>query len=139
MPRAKTIQSPDHRREPLTHERLLAGALEVADAGGAGTLTIRSLAQHLGVKPMAIYHHVANKSEILDGILDLVFGEIELPSSTAPGERSWSDRRAPPVRYFAGTRGRFPCSSREPRRGRPPCATTTPSSACSAKPASPCR
>jgi AcrR family transcriptional regulator len=54
--------------------------MAVADAGGIGSLTIRSLAAELGVKPMSVYHHVANKDEILDGIVDLVFSEIELPS-----------------------------------------------------------
>ena len=43
---------------------------------------MRLLAEHLGVKPMALYHHFANTSEIIDGIVDLVFSEIELPSST---------------------------------------------------------
>jgi AcrR family transcriptional regulator len=52
----------------------------VADAGGLAALTIRSLAAELGVKPMAVYHHVANKDEILDGIVDLVFEDMELPS-----------------------------------------------------------
>lgn len=65
----------------LSRERVLHGALAVADAGGIGSLTIRSLAQALGVKPMSVYHHVANKDEILDGIVDLVFQEIELPSA----------------------------------------------------------
>ena len=54
--------------------------MAVADAGGVASLTIRSLAAHLGVKPMSLYYHVANKDEILDGIVDLVFTEIELPS-----------------------------------------------------------
>jgi AcrR family transcriptional regulator len=54
--------------------------MAVADAGGLARLTIRSLATELGVKPMAVYHHVANKDEILDGIVDLVFEDIELPS-----------------------------------------------------------
>jgi AcrR family transcriptional regulator len=58
---------------------VLVGALEVADADGVGALTMRSLAAHLEVKPMALYHHVANKSAIIDGIADLVFSEIELP------------------------------------------------------------
>jgi AcrR family transcriptional regulator len=58
----------------------LRAAVAVADAGGIGSLTIRSLAQELGVKPMSVYHHVANKDEILDGIVDIVFSEIELPS-----------------------------------------------------------
>ena len=66
-------------RTPLSRERVLRAALAVADAGGVGALTIRSLADQLGVKPMSVYHHVANKDEILDGIVDLVFAEIELP------------------------------------------------------------
>jgi AcrR family transcriptional regulator len=67
-------------RARLSRERVLRGAVAVADAGGIDSLTIRSLAQRLGVKPMSVYHYVANKDEILDGIVDLVFGEIELPA-----------------------------------------------------------
>lgn len=67
-------------RLPLTRERVLAGAVAVADAGGMSALTMRALADELGVKPMALYHHVANKDEILDGIVDAVFAEIDLPS-----------------------------------------------------------
>ncbi|MGH3459302.1 TetR/AcrR family transcriptional regulator [Aeromicrobium sp.] len=66
-------------RPHLTRERVLRGAVAVADSGGIGSLTIRSLASELGVKPMSVYHHVANKDEILDGIVDIVFSEIELP------------------------------------------------------------
>jgi AcrR family transcriptional regulator len=69
--------SPQRRR--LTRERVLRGAVVVADAGGVGALTIRSLAEELGVKPMSVYHYVANKDAILDGIVDIVFSEIELP------------------------------------------------------------
>ena len=58
---------------------MLHGAIAVADAGGLAALTIRSLANELGVKPMSVYHYVANKDEILDGIVDLVFSEVELP------------------------------------------------------------
>ncbi|MBA2414839.1 MAG: TetR/AcrR family transcriptional regulator C-terminal domain-containing protein [Geodermatophilaceae bacterium] len=72
---------------------MLRGAVAVADAAGIGSLTIRSLAQELGVKPMSLYHHVANKDEILDGIVDLVFSEIDLP--VPEGEwRSEMKRRA---------------------------------------------
>ena len=80
-------------RVPLSRERVLRGAIAVADAAGVGALTIRSLAQHLGVKPMSVYYYVANKDEILDGIVDLVFSEIDLPS---PGGdwRSEMRRRA---------------------------------------------
>jgi AcrR family transcriptional regulator len=67
-------------RVPLSRERVLRGALAVADSGGIGSLTIRSLAQHLGAKPMSLYYYVTGKDEILDGIVDLVFSEIELPS-----------------------------------------------------------
>jgi AcrR family transcriptional regulator len=67
-------------RPRLSRDRVLKGAVAVADAGGIAALTIRSLAAHLGVKPMSVYHHVANKEEILDGIVDLVFAEIDLPA-----------------------------------------------------------
>jgi len=67
-------------REPLTSERVLAGALDLADTIGIEPFTIRKLATHLDVKPMTIYHHVANKEAIIDGIVDLVFAEIELPA-----------------------------------------------------------
>jgi hypothetical protein len=56
-------------------------AVALADEAGIGSLTIRSLAQARGAKPMSLYHYVANKGEILDGIVDLVFSEIELPST----------------------------------------------------------
>jgi AcrR family transcriptional regulator len=67
-------------RPRLSRERVLRGAVAVADAGGIGSLTMRSLATELGVKTMSVYHHVANKDEVLDGIVDIVFSEIELPS-----------------------------------------------------------
>ena len=66
-------------RQRLTRDRVLGAALEVADEGGIAALTIRSLATRLDAKPMSVYHHVANKDEILDGIVDLVFAEIDLP------------------------------------------------------------
>ena len=77
-------------RVPLSRDRVLRGAVEVADAAGVGALTIRSLAHRLGVKPMSLYYYVANKEEILDGIVDLVFSEIELP---VPGDDWHSEMR----------------------------------------------
>ncbi|WP_328992837.1 TetR/AcrR family transcriptional regulator [Kribbella sp. NBC_01245] len=68
------------QRPRLSRERVLRGAIEVADKGGIAGLTIRSLAQALDVKPMSVYHYVATKEEILDGIVDLVFTDIELPA-----------------------------------------------------------
>jgi AcrR family transcriptional regulator len=80
-------------RIPLSRERVLSVAVGIADTGGIGSLTIRSLAKELGVQPMSVYHHVANKDEILDGIVDLVFGEIALP--TAGGDwRGELERRS---------------------------------------------
>lgn len=78
---APTETASGGRRVPLDRERVLRGAVAVADTGGIAALTIRSLAERLGVKPMTVYHYVANKEEILDGIVDLVFSEIELPAS----------------------------------------------------------
>jgi AcrR family transcriptional regulator len=77
---AQQVTTRAQDRAPLSRDRVLLGAMAVADAGGIGSLTIRSLAAQLGVKPMSVYHHVANKEEIIDGIVDLVFSEIELPS-----------------------------------------------------------
>jgi AcrR family transcriptional regulator len=85
------------RRVPLSRERVLDHAVAVADAGGLASLTMRSLSRELDVKPMALYHHFTNKDDILDGIVDLVFGEIELPS--ADGEwRAEITRRAASAR-----------------------------------------
>ena len=65
------------RRAPLTRDAVLSTAVELADDAGIVGLTIRRLAEQLGVEPMSLYYHVANKEAILDGIVDLVFGEIE--------------------------------------------------------------
>ncbi|WP_433160476.1 TetR/AcrR family transcriptional regulator C-terminal domain-containing protein [Kribbella sp. CA-247076] len=77
----KAAVDKSQERTRLSRERVLAAAVAVADAGGLGSLTIRSLAQQLGVKPMSVYYHVANKDEILDGIVDFVFDQIELPAA----------------------------------------------------------
>ena len=77
----KASSEGSEERAPLSRERVLLAAIAVADAAGLGALTIRSLAAELGVTPMSVYHYVANKSEILDGIVDVVFSEIELPPS----------------------------------------------------------
>jgi AcrR family transcriptional regulator len=77
----------------VTRDRVLRAAIALADRGGIESLTMRSLGQKLGVEAMALYNHVANKEEILDGIVDLVFGEIELPSNPA-GWKAAMRRRA---------------------------------------------
>jgi AcrR family transcriptional regulator len=80
---------------------VLRGALTIADSGGLGALTIRSLARELGVKPMSVYYHVANKEEILDGLVDLVFSEIDLPAIGGDW-RSEMRRRAQSARRVLG-------------------------------------
>ena len=77
--------SPRNRR-PLTRERVLRAALELADAGGFESLTMRRLATQLRVEAMSLYNHVANKEDIVDGLVDIVFGEIDVP---VPGELDW--------------------------------------------------
>lgn len=69
----------DERRPRLNAERVLSGAVALADEIGIDDLTIRRLADSLDVKPMTIYHHVANKEAIIDGMVDLVFSEIDDP------------------------------------------------------------
>ncbi|MBG6225578.1 AcrR family transcriptional regulator [Arthrobacter sp. CAN_A2] len=66
-------------RAPLTRDRVLRAALALADRDGIAGLTIRTLAQDLGSRPMSLYYYVANKDQILDGIVDLVFAEVHLP------------------------------------------------------------
>lgn len=73
------------QRPPLSRQRALEVAVAMADAGGIGSLSMRKLAQELRVEAMSLYHHVANKGDILDGMVDFVFSEIELPD----GEADW--------------------------------------------------
>jgi AcrR family transcriptional regulator len=70
-------------RTPLNRERVLRAAIALADMGGIESLTMRKLGQELGVEAMSLYNHVANKDDILDGVVDLVFGEIAVPSGRA--------------------------------------------------------
>ena len=68
------------KRAPLTRDRVLRAALELADEGGTAALTMQRIGRRLGVEAMSLYRHVRNKEDILDGIVDLVFAEIELPA-----------------------------------------------------------
>ena len=66
----------------LSRERVLDAGVAFADEHGIEPLTMRKLAESLGAKAMALYNHVANKDDLLDGMVDLVFGEIALPTTT---------------------------------------------------------
>jgi AcrR family transcriptional regulator len=95
------VRAPERtkRRTPLNRERVLRAAVALADQGGFESLTMRNLAKEVGVEAMSLYNHVANKDDLLDGMIDLVFGEIELPSTdvdwkTAMRRRAVSTREA---------------------------------------------
>ena len=87
------------RRVPLSRNRVLRAAVALADGAGIESLSMRKLAQELGVVPMALYKHVANKEELLDGMVDVVVGEIHPPVrgtdwKSAVRQRILSARRA---------------------------------------------
>ena len=78
---------------------MLRAAVALADRGGIDTLTMRNLGHELGVEAMSLYNHVANKNDLIDGIVDLVYGEIAPPSDqmgwkTAMRQRGISVREA---------------------------------------------
>ena len=86
-------------RTPLNRERVLGAAVALADEDGIASLSMRRLAQELGVEPMSLYNHIDNKEDILDGIVDLVVEEIVEPSSeadwkTAMRQKAMSARQA---------------------------------------------
>jgi AcrR family transcriptional regulator len=73
------------RTNSLSREEILRAAVEVADREGFESLSMRNLAQQLNTAPMSLYRHVANKEDLLDGMIDIVFGEIDVPS----GQPNW--------------------------------------------------
>jgi AcrR family transcriptional regulator len=72
-------------RAPLSRDQVLRAAVALADEGGIGALSMRKLGQVLGVEAMSLYNHVASKGDLLDGMVDVVFGEIGLP----PADGGW--------------------------------------------------
>ncbi len=88
-PRRNAGQAP---RVPLNRERVLRAAVALAGPGGIEALTMRRLGEELGVEAMSLYKHVANKEDLLDGMVDVVFGEIELPSQDSDWRTAMRDR-----------------------------------------------
>jgi AcrR family transcriptional regulator len=72
-------------RAPLSRDRVLQAAVALADTGGISSLSMRKLGEALGVEAMSLYNHVASKGDLLDGMIDIVFSEIDLPS----GDGDW--------------------------------------------------
>ncbi|MFR9749767.1 TetR/AcrR family transcriptional regulator [Nocardia sp. 004] len=79
-------------RIPVTKQRVLAAAVAVADEQGVEALTMRKVADRLGVEAMSLYHHVSNKAEILDGMVDAVFEEIARPEPGAEWRAALQER-----------------------------------------------
>ena len=71
-------------RVPLSRDRILVAALALADEQGLEAVSMRRLGQALGVEAMSLYKHVADKEAILDGLVDLVTDEVEVPDPGLP-------------------------------------------------------
>jgi AcrR family transcriptional regulator len=72
-------RQPRARRQPLNRERVLRAAIGIADSEGLDAVTMRRVGQALGVEAMSLYNHIGGKDELLDGMADLLVGEIEAP------------------------------------------------------------
>ena len=98
MPMAtQNDQAEAEARTPLSRDRVLRAAVQLADQGGLDGLSMRGLAQQLGVEAMSLYHHVKNKQDLLGGMLDFVYSEIELP----PSQRDWrSAMRSTAISFY---------------------------------------
>jgi AcrR family transcriptional regulator len=102
------------RREPLSRDQVLRAAIAFADHSGIEALSMRKLGQVLGVEAMSLYNHVANKSDLLDSMIDIVFSEIGLPA----GDSGWKQamrQRAISTREVLG-RHRWAIGLMESRR-----------------------
>ncbi len=96
------------RRRPLSRERVLEAAMELADAGGIESVSMRKLGHALGVEAMSLYRHVANKEDLIYGLLDLVDAEIEVPDGN--GEWKSDVRRFAISAHDAMIRHRWACA-----------------------------
>lgn len=83
---------PVPKRPPLTAQRIIEAAAAVADRGGLEAVSMRNVAKELGVEAMSLYHHVADKESLLDGLADWIVEQIELPEVTDPWRAAMSAR-----------------------------------------------
>lgn len=82
------------KRAPLSRDRVVTAAMALADEQGAAGVTMRAVATQLGVEAMSLYNHVAGRDDILDGMVDAVFAEIDLPTSSSGWRAAMRDRAA---------------------------------------------
>jgi AcrR family transcriptional regulator len=80
------------RRSVLTYDRILLAAVQVADRGGLAQVSMRNVAAALGVEAMSLYHHLAGKDALLDGLADWVLARIELPEPGQPWRQAMTER-----------------------------------------------
>ena len=90
----------------LSKQRVVAEAIRLADREGVDELSMRRLADDLGAGVMSLYYYVANKEQLLDAMIDVVFEEIELPPEETDWKTAMRQRRSPPGRSSHATRGR---------------------------------
>lgn len=79
-------------RAPLTRERILNTALALADKSGLDSVSMRQVAKGLGVEAMSLYNHVANKDDILDGLVELVVSQMSVPSPDTEWKEALRER-----------------------------------------------
>lgn len=89
------------RRAALTHDRIIEAAVAVADRGGLSQVSMRNVGKELGVEAMSLYHHIADKAALLDGLANWVFTQIEHPDLDAPWRLAMAARAASARRAFA--------------------------------------
>lgn len=92
MPERSTRRRSKTNRTPLSRERVVDAAMALADELGAAGITMRAIAGRLGVEAMSLYNHVASRESILDGMVDAVFGEIDLPTPSTEWKTAIRDR-----------------------------------------------
>lgn len=87
-------------RLPLNRDRIFTAAMEIADERGVGAVTMREVSSRLHVKAMSLYNHVANKDDILDGMVDLVIDQFDLPEDTGNWREAMHRRAVSAHRLF---------------------------------------
>jgi AcrR family transcriptional regulator len=99
-----TQQQEDRPR--LSRDRVIAAGVALADESGIAALSMRKLGERLGVEAMSLYKHVGNKDDLLDGMVDGVFAELELPSDQPDWRARCGTARCRCARRSSATRGR---------------------------------
>jgi AcrR family transcriptional regulator len=82
------------KRAPLSRERVVTAAVALADEKGDAGVSMRAIAGELGVEAMSLYNHVAGREDLLDGMVDAVFGEIDLPTPDMAWKEAMRERAA---------------------------------------------